>query len=67
MAEGVHKVVLYVNEAEKLFTITARKYRARLPGVDKQMSRPGWKRELVDENLTKRDAETYETASVPSG
>ena len=57
MARGVHKVVLYRNDADREFTITARKYESRLPGVDQQMSQPGWTRELVAEDLDKQGAE----------
>ena len=57
MPDGIHKVVLYVNEAEKKFTIAARMDRSRLPGVDGQMSQPGWTRTLLAERLAKDDAE----------
>jgi hypothetical protein len=57
MGDGIHKVVLYVNQSERLFTITARMDRARLPGVDGQMSRPGWTRTLLAERLNKHEAE----------
>jgi len=56
MGDGIHKVVLYINESEQAFTITARMDRARLPGVDEQMSEPGWTRELVADRLEKEEA-----------
>jgi len=57
MSEGIHKVVLYVNEQAKQFTITARMDRARLPGVDEQMSQPGWTRTEIGKALDKDRAE----------
>lgn len=57
MGDGIHKVVLYVNEAERAFTVTARMDRSRLPGVDEQMSEPGWTRKLVADRLEKEAAE----------
>ena len=57
MGDGIHKVLLYFNESERAFTVTARMDRARLPGVDEQMSEPGWFRELVADRLDKEAAE----------
>jgi hypothetical protein len=57
MSEGLHKVVLYFNERSKQFTITARMDRARLPGVDKQMSQRKFTRKLIAEGLDKETAE----------
>jgi hypothetical protein len=57
MNEGIHKVVLYFNKSEMEFTVTTRMDRARLSGVDEQMSEQGWTRELVAEGLDKDAAE----------
>ena len=57
MSRGIHKVVLYVHEETKLFFITARMERARLPGVDDRMSRGGYSRIVLAENLDKAPAE----------
>ena len=57
MSEGIHKVVLYVHEPSKRFTITARMDRSRLTGVDKQMARQGYTRTVVAEGLEKFQAE----------
>ena len=57
MSESIHKVVLYVCESEKAFTITSRMDRARLPGVTDQMSQPGWSRVVLAERLEKSVAD----------
>jgi hypothetical protein len=57
MSEAMHKVVLYVNEQGKRFTITARMDRARLAGVDEQMAQPGYMRIEVAGGLEKKRAE----------
>jgi hypothetical protein len=56
MSNGIHTLVLYVNETEKAFSVTARMDRARLSGVDEQMSQPGWTRKLVADRLEKKVA-----------
>ena len=54
---GIHTVVLYVHEASQRFTITARMERARLPGVDDQMTAQGYTRTVLATNLNKQQAE----------
>jgi len=56
MEEGIHKVVLYIHEPSKRFTVTARMERAHLPGVDDQMAQQGYVRTVVAEGLEKHKA-----------
>jgi hypothetical protein len=57
MAEGLHRVVLYRNDAARQFSITARMDRARLPGVDAQMETAGFARYELASGLNKAAAE----------
>jgi len=57
MAGGLHKVVLYRDDASRRFTITARMNRARLPGVDAQMAARGYTRHQLATGLDKAAAE----------
>jgi hypothetical protein len=57
MSKGTHKVVLYVHEKSKRFSITARLERARLRGVNKQMAGPSYTSIVLSENLEKQCAE----------
>jgi hypothetical protein len=57
MAEGLHRVVLYRDDVARLFSITARMDRARLPGVDAQMAEQGYTRHELAAGLDKAAAE----------
>jgi putative zinc finger/helix-turn-helix YgiT family protein len=57
MRKGIHKVVLYIHEESKRFTITARMEHSQLPGVNKQMAQQGYTRTVLAEGLDKHEAE----------
>ena len=53
----LHFVVLYRNDPKKLFSLTARMIRARLPGVNAQMRKKGFVAEICARDMSKDDAE----------
>jgi hypothetical protein len=57
MAEELHKVVLYVHDGLKSFTVTARTDSARLGEVTRQMIGKGYTTTLVAHGLPKEEAE----------
>jgi hypothetical protein len=56
MSKGIHKVVLYVHEKSRQFSITARTEHAQLPRVNQQMAQQGYTRIVLAEGLAKQQA-----------
>jgi len=58
MGNGLHKVVIYIHDESKRFTITARMEHSQLPGVNKQMDEQGFRQIVLAEGLDKDEGET---------